>query len=168
VSIYSNNFWNLPIDLFALTHPALPLDPGGEMTPERIDVLRTRALANGHGAMLNALEEIESLRVEQRRTAVELDMLRRCALEARGVVWWDPWADEWPPAWLVEMVEQGRADALQADRATLLDTNNFGGVPAVPSQGRRWWTHAQPPREHDEDTYQAARRVLDACKGREA
>jgi hypothetical protein len=168
----NGTYWNPPLDLSALVHPPLPLDPGGEMTPERIDVLRERALASGHGAMLNALEEIEGLRAERRRTAIEVKMLRRCARDANRIAWWDPWEDEWPPAWLATMVEQGRADALQADRARVLGYDNTGGrdtwgAPPVTSQGRRWWTHAQPPREHDEDAYQAARRVLDACKGRE-
>jgi hypothetical protein len=144
--------------------PTLPDDPGGELTPHRIDVLRAIASARGHGAMLNALEEIESLRAEHRRAEIEMGLLRRVAAEAR----WAGWSAlvDWPPAWLVEMVEQGRADAIQADRSSVLSTANLGGVPAVPSPGRRWWTNAEPPSERDEDTYQAARRVLMSTMGR--
>lgn len=151
--------------------PPLPEDPGGPLTPERIRVLRRCASLRGDIAMLEVLREIEDARDDARRLQIELDLLRRLANEARwSAITWIGSVGGWPPAWLVEMVEHGRADAIQADRARVLGYSAEGGIetwgtPLVPSQGRRWWTHAQPPRSPDADTYDAARRVLAAAKG---
>lgn len=108
------------------------------------------------------------------RMRAELALLRRVAAEARWAgLLWQPWAP-WPPRWLTEMVEQGRADALQADRAKVLGHSvdpveglDQWGAPLVPSTGRRWFTHRAPPRQPDPDGYEAARRALAACTGRE-
>lgn len=66
------------------------------------------------------------------------------------------------PAWLVDLVEQGRADALQADRAKLAGScEPWTGTPAIPwTSGKRWFHHREMPQGFDAAAHEAAVRLL--------
>ena len=150
-----------------------PLDPGGDFTPERIDILRRRALHYSEGsipfqyvpshsrALLNALEEIETLQAERALAATVGAILVRVAHHH----WWaGPIGNHDPtpvPSWLAHQVEQDRAAALQADRATIADVFAHHTV--------AWWCSgaAPTPTTPREDVDRAAPRIaVDQLRGR--
>jgi len=66
------------------------------------------------------------------------------------------------PAWLVDLVEQGRADALQADRAKVAGScEPWGDFLAIPwTKSKRWFHHGEMPRGFDLVAHGAAVRLL--------
>lgn len=70
----------------------------------------------------------------------------------------------WPPTWLVEAVEQGRSDAIQADRAQVITKGLMVAAIPLPA-GARWYRHGVAPASHDQEAYASARRVLARLRG---
>ena len=157
-------------------HEAPRADPGGPFTRERIEVLRERAAFYGdmsspfeytptHArALCDALDEIERLRDESGYVLCALSLMTRVAQRARVMPadadrdWFDP-----VPAWLTRIIEDSRADAIQADRALV-----FADPPAPTCgwDGRRWYRHAVPPSQADPVLLRAAQWGAAALRGR--
>ena len=143
---------------------AYPADPGGPLTATRLAIVRRLAATDHHAphaqALLDALDEVESLRAERDEHHADAALTARLLAEVPG-------SAEWPPAWLRELVETGHSDAVQADRAMVTSTANLGQVPSVAWRpGTAWYRHAEAPRDHDAAAYAIACRVLAACEGR--
>ncbi len=142
----------------------IPSDPGGDMMPERINILRARVAAFSHstpfaftpnhgGALLDALDEVETLRAALAARDADADIINRVL---REIPWRGFWPfDRWPPSWLVEMVERGDADEMQMVRTRM-----------PVSHDAPWYRHTVLPRGYDPTTHAAAKRVLARCKGR--
>lgn len=152
-----------------------PADHGGALTPERIDILRQRAVAYAmcspftytpsHGpALLDALDEVETLRAALDAAVGDMDMLARvalpCCYEHAAVIGSGDVLlyGERMPAWLRLIVEQGHADALQADRATV------AGVATCGWEQRLWYRHGEAPRAFDKARYMSALRVVNMLR----
>lgn len=151
--------------------PESPLaDPGGPITPERIAILRHRAAYWGNRSpmftsiptmaepLCDALDEVERLHAALDAQAGDMAMLLRMLGEHghRNI-----------PGWLTRRIEEGHADALQADRADVLGTANLGGRPVVHTVGPSpWYRHSVPPQGHGLASYLGALRVRDMLLGR--
>jgi hypothetical protein len=119
-------------------------------------------------ALLAAREEIENLRAALAARDADAALTERLLREAR----WASWPGiAWPPQWLIKIVQDGRADAVQSDRALVAapSRNVFGDMTApIPMpRSARWFRHTEPPRGFDADAYASARRVLALCDGRD-
>lgn len=65
------------------------------------------------------------------------------------------------PAWLLDLVAEQRAAALQNDRAMVTSTHEFTHKPACAwTSRRRWFHHGAPDPSFDPTLYAAARRLL--------
>lgn len=151
-----------------------PLDPGGDFTPDRIDILRRRALHYSEGsnpfcyqpshsrALLNALEEIETLQAERTIGATVGALLIRVAHHH----WWGGLTvgySDIVPSWLTHQTEQDRAAELQADRATIAEVSTFADMTVA------WWCSgaAPAPTTQREDVARMARRIaVNQLRGR--
>ncbi len=149
---------------------ALTPDPGGEMPPTRVRILALRAAEDINAPhalpLLNALDALEAVRATLAAHEADVALYARVLREVPWLGAWPGIYGTWPPAWLVELVAQGRADAIQADRAAVTGAENLGGVPTVSwTASRPWYRHSVPPQGHDPLGYASARRVLAACRG---
>ena len=76
---------------------AYPAEPGGPLTATRLAIVRRLAATDHHAphaqALLDALDEVESLRAERDEHHADAALTARLLAEVPG-------SAEWPPAWL--------------------------------------------------------------------